>query len=104
MKTVEDYEAIRRAYFFDKLSIREINRSMGYHRDTIRKAITNPAPQPYTLKKPRDAPVLGHYKQRITELLEESRHQPRKQRYTGRRIYQILVSEGYQGSAGGVLK
>lgn len=103
MKTVEDYEAIRRAYFFDELSIREINRSMGYHRDTIRKAITNPAPQPYTLKKPRDAPVLGPYKQRITELLEESKHQPRKQRYTGRRIYQILVSEGYQGSAGSVL-
>jgi ActR/RegA family two-component response regulator len=57
MKKVEDFEAIRRAYFVDKLSIREINRRLGYHRRTIRKAIANPAPQPYTLKKPRDAPV-----------------------------------------------
>jgi len=103
MKKVEDFEAIRRAYFVDKLSIREINRRFGYHRDTIRKAIANPGPQPYRLKKPRDAPVIGPYKQRIAELLEKSKHQPRKQRYTGHRIYEILVGEGYQGSAGSVL-
>jgi len=103
MKKVEDFEAIRRAYFVDKLSIRAINRRFGYHRDTIRKAIANPAPQPYTLKKPRDAPVIGPYKQRIAELLEKSKHQPRKQRFTAHRIYEILVSEGYQGSAGSVL-
>jgi transposase len=103
MKKVEDYEAIRRAYFVDKLSIREINRRFGHHRDTIRKAIANPAPQPYTLKKPRDAPVIGPYKQRIAELIEKSKQQPRKQRYTAQRIYEILVGEGYQGSAGSVL-
>jgi transposase len=103
MKKVEDYETIRRAYFVDKLSIRAINRRFGYHRDTIRKAIVNPAPQPYMLKKPRDAPVIGPYKQRIAELLEKSKKQPRKQRYTAYRIYEILVGEGYQGSAGSVL-
>jgi transposase len=103
MKTVEDFEAIRRAYFIERCSIREIHRRLGYHRDTIRKAIANPAPQPYTLKKPRDAPVIGPYQQRIAELLEESERQPRKQRYTGHRIYEILVSEGYRGSRGSVL-
>jgi len=103
MKKVEEFEGIRRAYFVEKLSIREINRRYGYHRNTIRKAIANPAPQPYTLKKPRDAPVIGPYKQRIAELLEKSKHQPRKQRYTAQRIYAILVEEGYQGSAGSIL-
>jgi transposase len=103
MKKVEDFEAIRRAYFVDKLSIREINRRFGHHRNTIRKAIANPAPQPYRLKKPRDAPVLGPYKQRIAELLEKSKQQPHKQYYTARRIYEILVGEGYQGSIGSVL-
>jgi len=29
MRTVEDYEGIRRAYFIDKLSIRAINRMLG---------------------------------------------------------------------------
>jgi transposase len=103
MKTVEDYEDIRRAYFIQHLSIRQISRQLGYSRKTIRKAIVRPAPQPYTLKKPRDAPVLGPYQQRITELLDESDQQRRKQRYTGHRIYEILKGETYPGSEGAVL-
>jgi len=102
MKQVEDYEAIRRAYFVDKLSIRAIHRQMGYDRGTIRKAITAPTPKPYSLKKPRDAPVLGPYKQRIAELLNQSQQNKRKQRYTAHKVYQILVKEGYTGSEGSV--
>jgi transposase len=102
MKTVEDYEAIRRAYFVEKQSIRAIHRMLGYDRETIRKAIVQPAPVPYTLAKPRDAPVIGPYKQRITELLKESKKQKRKQRYTAHRIFEILRGEGYAGSEGAV--
>jgi len=103
MKTVEDYEQIRRAFFVEGLSIREIHRRLGVARETIRKAVVEPAPKPYQLKKPRSAPVLGPYKQRISELLEESEKLPRKQRYTARTICRILRAEGYQGSEGGVL-
>lgn len=102
MRTVEDYEEIRRAYFINKQSIRTIHRTLGYDRDTIRKAIVDAAPKPYTLKKPREAPVIGPYQQRITELLTESKKQKRKQRYTAHRIYEILKSEGYTGSEGAV--
>lgn len=102
MKKVDDYEEIRRAYSIDKLSIRAIHRKLGFDRETIRKAITHPAPVPYRLKEPRAAPVLGPYKQRILELLDESDQQRRKQRYTAHRIYELLVQEGYQGSAGSV--
>lgn len=102
MKTVEDYEGIRRAYFVDKLSIRAINRMLGYDRETIRKAIVQAAPLPYALGKPREAPVIGPYKQRIAELLKESKQQKRKQRYTAHRIFEILRAEGYAGSEGAV--
>ena len=102
MKTVEDYEVIRRAYFVEKLSIRGIRRRFGYSRELIRKAIANPAPQPYQLKEPRKAPVIGPYKQRIAELMEESEQLPRKQRYTAHKVYDILRGEGYQGSEGSV--
>lgn len=102
MKQVEDYEEIRRAYFVEKQSIRAIHRKLGYDRDTIRKAITNPAPRPYQLEEPRPAPVLGPYKQTITELLKESDQQRRKQRYTAHRIYELLVEKGYPGSEGAV--
>jgi transposase len=102
MKTVEDYEAIRRAYFVDKLSIRAVHRRLGYDRETIRKAIVQAAPVPYTLERPREAPVIGPYKQRISELLKESKKQKRKQRYTAHRIYEIVWGEGYTGSEGAV--
>jgi len=98
---VKDYEGIRRAHFIDKLSIRAIHRTLGYHRETICKAIVQAAPMPYTLEKPRDAPVIGPYKQRITEL-QESNKQKRKQRYTAYCIFKILRSEGYTGSEGAV--
>lgn len=102
MKQVEDYEAIRRAYFIEHKSIRAIHRELGYDRDTIRNAITNAAPEPYQLKQPRPAPVLGPYKTNIDQLLEESDRQPRKQRYTAHRIYELLQAEGYPGSEGAV--
>ncbi len=57
MRTVDDYEGIRRAYFVDKQSIRAIHRMLGYDRETIRKAIVDAAPMPYTLSQPRAAPV-----------------------------------------------
>jgi len=102
MKNVDDFEEIRRAYFIEKQSIRAIHRQLGYSRETIRKAIVNPAPQPYQLSQPRPAPVLGPYQQRITELLDESDRQRRKQRYTAHKIYEILRQEGYEGSEGAV--
>ncbi len=102
MKKVEDYEEIRRAYFVEKISIREIHRRLGQDRDTIRKAITSPAPQPYQMAQPRIAPVLGPYKQAIDELLKESEQQRRKQRYTAHRIYELLLEKSYPGSEGAV--
>lgn len=102
MKKVEQYEEIRRAYFIEKMSIRAINRRYRYDRDTIRKAITEAAPQPYQMEEAREAPVLGAYKEQIAELLKESELQRRKQRYTGHRIYELLVEKGYAGSEGSV--
>ncbi|HEY3343541.1 MAG TPA: IS21 family transposase [Anaerolineaceae bacterium] len=102
MKLVEDYEKIRRAYFVDHCSIREIHRQLGVDRDTIRKAIVHPTPQPYTLQQPRPAPVVGPYQPRIGELLDESEQQNRKQRYTAHKIYELLFKEGYAGSEGAI--
>jgi transposase len=102
MKTVEDYEQIRRAFFIEGLSIREIHRRLKVDRKTIRKAIVEPIPLPYQLSKPRPAPVLGPYKHRIHELLDESEQLPRKQRYTAKKIYQIIQKEGYRGCEGSV--
>lgn len=98
MIKVERREEIRRAYFVEGKSIRQIARELKCSRPTVRKAISSAESTPYTLKAPRPAPVLGPYKGRIGELLVESERMPRKQRYTGYKIYQIIEAEDYDGS------
>jgi transposase len=102
MKTVEDYEEIRRAYFVEGLSIREIHRRLKVDRRAIRKAIVEPTPKLYQLTQPRPAPVLGPYQERIKELLDESERLPHKQRYTAKKIFQLIRAEGYRGCEGSV--
>lgn len=46
---MEDIERIRRAYFINGLSIREIGRRYGQCRRTVRKAIQDPGPSGYQL-------------------------------------------------------
>jgi transposase len=102
MKTVDDYERIRKAYYVEGQSIREIGRRLHHGRDLIRKAIDQAQPEGYRLKEPRSAPVLATYKAKIDALILESEQLPRKQRYTGHKIYQLVKAEGYQGSEGSV--
>lgn len=102
MIKVEEYEAIRRAYFVDGWSIRKINCEMHHCRRTIRKALQHAEPPPYTLSKPRAAPVLGPYQAKIEQLLAENDKLPRKQRYTARKIFQEIQKQGYTGSEGSV--
>ena len=86
MLTVHDYERIRRAYYIDKKSIRQIGRELGHGYWTVRKALDAPEPEPYRLSQPKVAPVLGPYKAHIERLLAEDAHLPSKQRYTGKKI------------------
>ena len=102
MLQVEDREKIRRAYFVEHKSIRQISREMHHSRDKVRDALISPEAKPYTLKEAKPAPVLGSHKERIDELLSENETLPRKQRYTGRRIYEVLCEEGYEGSESSV--
>jgi transposase len=102
MLKVEKRAEIRQAYFNEGKSIRQIARDLECCRKTVRKAIQTAEPEAYTLKKPREAPVLGPYKERIAELLAENERLPRKQRYTAKRIYEVICEEGYVGSESGV--
>ena len=98
MLTVHDYERMRRAYYVEKKSIRQIGREYGHGYWTVRKALEQSEPQPYQLSQAKDAPVLGAYKAQIEALLVESERLPRKQRYTSGKIYQALRQAGYQGA------
>jgi transposase len=98
MITVEDREKIRRAYYIEKKTMRQIAREMHHSWHTIEKALDSAVGEPYTVTEPREAPVLGPYKARINALLEENEQLPRKQRRTVRKIYATIKAEGYTGT------
>ncbi|NJK32055.1 MAG: IS21 family transposase [Deltaproteobacteria bacterium] len=99
MLTVDQHAAMRHAYYNEHKSVREIARDLDVSRQSVRKAIASPTPSRYTPTRPRPAPKLDAFRERITALLDEQALQPRKQRYTTTKIYQILTAEGYTGSA-----
>lgn len=102
MLQVDEYEAIRRAHYLEGKSERQIARERGHSRKTIKKALASAAPKPYERTNRQNAPQLGAYKARIERLLAESQQMPRKQRYTGHKIYEVIRGEGYAGSESGV--
>jgi transposase len=103
MLKVDKIERIRQAYYREGKSMRQISRELHHSRHTIKKALDSAAEGSYTLKEPRQAPVLGPYKSRLKELLAENEHLPGKHRLTGHRIFQLLQEEGYAGSESSVL-
>ena len=98
MISVEEREQIRRAYLIEGKTQRRIAKELRVSRKTVRKAIEEAGPSIYTLSGPRPAPVLDEYKARIEALLAEAERMPRKQRYTGRKIFELLKEEGFAGS------
>lgn len=98
MLSVMEHEQIRRAFYVEGKSRRQIAKELGHGYWTIRKALGRAAPLPYRLNSPKPAPKLDKHKSRIEELLLEEATLPRKQRYTTRKIYEIVKEAGYDGS------
>jgi len=95
---VDQKEQIRRDFFIEGKSIRQIARERNHDRRTVRAAIRDAGPSRYKLTEPRSRPVLGPYVAIIDEWLAKDQLSPPKQRHTSRRIYHRLVEEhGYTG-------
>ena len=92
MRTVDDFAEIRRLHA-NKLSIRAIALRLGVGRATVRKAIANPEPVPYTLAAPRPAPTFGPFRAIADDILAADRTAPPKQRHTATQIFRRLVAE-----------
>ena len=103
MIKVDKIERIRRAYYVEGQSMRQIERELHHSWHTIKKALASAEAGSYSLKEPREAPVLGLYKARIKELLAQNEELPGKHRLTGHRIFKLVWEEGYRGSETGVL-
>ena len=99
MITVDQKEIIRREYFLNRRSMREIARELHHGRSVIRKAIYDPGIPVYKRSVPAPKRTIGPFVEVIQQWLQEDKQRPTKQRHTAKRIYERLREEyGYQGS------
>jgi len=86
---VEQWAEVRRLHFVRRLSIREIHRRTGLHRDTIRRALGSEVPPAY-----RRAPAgskLGPFREEIHRLLKAD------PKLTGVRVRELIAPLGFEG-------
>jgi len=93
----QERERIRRGYYVENKSIRQIAREEDLNRITIRKALSNDGVQSPAPSSNKVRPIFGPHQERVEELWQENERLPRKQRYTARRIFDIIRAEGYKG-------
>jgi transposase len=97
MLNVDHYLQIRLLHR-DGLSIRQIARKLGHSRGTVKRALVQATPLPYTRTSPAACPKLGEFIGLIEQILTEDQSAPRKQRHTAARIFARLRDEhGYRG-------
>jgi transposase len=92
MLQVDRYLQIRLLHR-DGLSIRQIAKRLGHSRDSVKKALVQPTPLPYTRTAPASCPKLGPFIGHIEQILTEDQTAPRKQRHTAARVFQRLREE-----------
>jgi transposase len=96
--TVELYARVRRAVLVNGMSERETAREFGLARETVRKILRYSVPPGYQRQKPARRPKLDQWVAIIDRILEDDRHEPRKQRHTAKRIFDRLKDEhGFPG-------
>lgn len=93
MLTMEHIYHIRYEYFEKGKSIREIAKSTGHDRETIKKYLEQ---EDFSLPKPvvrKRISKTDPFRDKVRGWLESDEHAPRKQRHTAHRIYNLLVKE-----------
>lgn len=99
MKCMHEYDIVRRMYYCEGLSRREISRRTGIHRKTVCKMLLYSSPPGYRMSGVRPKTKIGPYIGLIDEILETDGRAPRKQRHTARRIFRRICDEhGFTGS------
>ena len=89
---------IRLAVLSGQLSISKAAEKYGLNWRTIRKTLDHVEPPSYCRKVDRPKKTLGPFIPIIHEILESDKSKPKKQRHTGKRVFERLCKEhGYQG-------
>ncbi len=97
MTTVETIGRIRRAYFVQKVSVREIARRLHVSRKTVRRAIEAEEGKFSYDRAVQPMPKLGAHVADLERLLAENESKPKRERLTLVRLFEALRGLGYSG-------
>lgn len=99
MIKVDEKEQIRRAFFLEGKTMRQIAKEFHHSRDTVKEALADPSPPEYQSQEARACPVMGTYQELVDRWLLGDQKSPRKQRHTAHRVYERLRDEHqFQGA------
>ncbi|MGZ3393521.1 MAG: hypothetical protein ACXWPK_05190 [Isosphaeraceae bacterium] len=90
MLTVDDYGAIRRAHR-DGMPIKRIALEFKHSRNTIRKILKHPQPNPTPRERNRTAPVLGPFQSIIDQILLDDEGAPPNADHGFHRLFKYLM-------------
>jgi transposase len=94
---MDQWIELRRQIREQEVSLRQLERDTGIHRQTLRKIRDNSQPPGYQRSKPIEKSKIGPYLGRIKEIIDADKQIPRKQRHTAKKILETLQSEGFTG-------
>ena len=98
MLVVETIAKIRRAYYQDGKTLKQICRDLRISRNTVRKVIRSGATEFNYERRSQPRPKIGPWQSDLDELLSDNKKKPKRDRLTLVRIYEELLTKGYGGS------
>ena len=101
-RDIAQWSSIRNQILRKGISIRQVVRETGISRETVRKMLDHPLPQPYGPRSHR-YPKLGPHTASLRRMLQENATMPPSARLSIKAIYnRIRNEEGFRGSYGSV--
>ena len=97
MLVVETIAKIRRAYFSQKKTIKEICRELRISRKVVRKVVRSGATEFRYERRRQPLPRLGPWRERLDGLLAANAQKAARERLTLIRIFEELRALGYAG-------
>jgi transposase len=97
MLVVETIAKIRRAYFQDGKSIKQICRELRVSRNTVRRVIRSGATEFTYERRVQPQPRIGPWRDELDRMLADNARKPKRERLTHIRIFEELRALGYEG-------
>ncbi len=94
---MDQWIELRRKIRNEEVSLRQLERDTGIHRQTLRKIRDNSQPPGYQRTRPIPKSKIGPYINCIKAIIEADKEVHKKQHHTAKRIWEILQSEGFTG-------